>query len=124
MKHDEFIAQVCERTGLDRTGGEQAAQATLTTLAERITKEEAGHLASQLPQELQPPLESPGGTGEPFGPDEFLRRVGEREGVAPATAEEHARAVLATVRDAVTSGQLDDVLSQLPEGYRELFSSP
>ena len=82
MKH-EFIALVCERTGLDRAGGEQAAQATLTTLAERITNEEAGHLASQLPQELQPPLESPGGTGEPFGADEFLRRVGEREAWRP-----------------------------------------
>jgi uncharacterized protein (DUF2267 family) len=31
-----------------------------------------------------------------------------------------AAAVLITVRDAVTPGEFDDVLSQLPQEYREL----
>jgi uncharacterized protein (DUF2267 family) len=51
--------------------------------------------------------------------NEFVRRVAERGDVGPDEAA-GAAAVLITVRDAVTPGEFDDVLSQLPQEYREL----
>ena len=123
MDYDQFLKQVRELTGLDRAEAERATDATLATLAERITEGEAIDLAAQLPHDLQPSLEG-SGPGESFPPEEFHRRVAERAGVPPGTAEAHARAVLSTVRDAVTEGELDHVLSQLPEDYRNLFAEP
>ncbi len=123
MQYDEFIRQVEDRARLDRTGAERAAQATLATLAERITEGEATDLASQLPQELKPPLEATTTGGEPFDVAEFIRRVAEREGALADLAREHARAVLSTVQEAVTSGQFQDVVSQLPEDYMELLGA-
>jgi uncharacterized protein (DUF2267 family) len=52
--------------------------------------------------------------------DEFVRRVAERGDVALDEARSGAAAVLTTVREAVTPGEFDDVLSQLPQEYREL----
>jgi uncharacterized protein (DUF2267 family) len=48
---------------------------------------------------------------------EFVRRVAEREGVTPGEAQEHVRAVLATLREAVTPKEWLDVTAQLPEEY-------
>ncbi len=121
MQYEEFMKHVGDRTGLDRAGAEQAAHATLTTLAERITRGEATDLASQLPQGLKPSLQATTAGGDPFDVIEFTRRVGEREGVSAEEAREHARAVLTTVQQAVTGGQFQDVVSQLPGDYMELF---
>jgi uncharacterized protein (DUF2267 family) len=52
--------------------------------------------------------------------DEFVRRIAERGDVDPDEARTGAAAVLTTVREAVTPGEFDDVLSQLPQEYREL----
>ena len=49
--------------------------------------------------------------------EEFLRRVGEREGVNADTARNHASAVMTVLREAVTSGQLDDIRAQLPQEF-------
>jgi len=51
--------------------------------------------------------------------NEFVRRVVERAEVGPEETRK-AAAVLTTVREAVTPGEFDDVLSQLPQEYREL----
>lgn len=121
MQYDEFLEHVGERAGLDRTEGDRATQATLTTLAERITQGEATDLASQLPRELKAPLQAPAMGGDPFDAVEFTRRVSEREGVSADRARDHARAVLSTVQEAITGGQFEDVLAQLSEDYMELF---
>ena len=71
--------------------------------------------------------ERPAQATDPFDPayqfgdvDEFVRRVAQRAHVEPEEARTGAVAVLVTVREAVTSGELHDVLSQLPQEYREL----
>jgi uncharacterized protein (DUF2267 family) len=57
---------------------------------------------------------------EAFDVDEFVRRVAARAHVDEQTAHDGAVAVLTTVREAVTSGEFDDITSQLPQEYREL----
>lgn len=64
-------------------------------------------------------LQSP--AAEPFTVDDFLARIADKEGVAPATAEAHARALLSAVADAAPKGELLDTLEQLPREIREFF---
>jgi uncharacterized protein (DUF2267 family) len=123
MKYDEFIAQVERRTGLDsRDAAIRATSATLETLAERLAGGEAKDLASQLPPEIGVYLQQPfAGAGEPFSLDEFFQRVSNREGVSLADATYHARIIIALISEVVTMGEIENVRSQLPTNFRQLF---
>jgi RND superfamily putative drug exporter len=116
----EFVELVGGRAGLTHADARRATDAALVTLSERITPRETHVLAAQLPRDLRPFVLSPKGGPERFGAEEFVRRVGEREGVADDEAAAHARAVLATLGEAV-AGDLDYVRAQLSADYAPLF---
>jgi RND superfamily putative drug exporter len=116
----EFLDLVGGRTGLPRSGAQRATDAALVTLSERITPRETNVLAAQLPRDLRGLVLSPPGGTERFGAEEFVRRVGEREGVDDEEATAHARAVLRTLDEAV-AGDLDYVRAQLSSDYAPLF---
>jgi RND superfamily putative drug exporter len=116
----EFLDLVGGRTGLPRSGAQRATDAALVTLSERITPRETNVLAAQLPRDLRGLVLSPPGGTERFGAQEFVRRVGEREGVDDDDAAAHARAVLRTLDEAV-AGDLDYVRAQLSSDYAPLF---
>lgn len=122
MNYDTFVDQVARRT---RTGSEQAVEltnATLETLAERLTGGEVLDLAAQLPTPLQlvlrpsPSLEA----AQRFGAAEFVARVAQRAGIDEAAARAAVRAVFCTLREALTGGEFDDLVTQLPRDYRQM----
>ncbi|MFJ8470038.1 DUF2267 domain-containing protein [Streptomyces swartbergensis] len=123
MRHDEFVAQVRERGEYnDQEEAEEITTAVLEVLSQRIRPGEAADVAAQLPEPLRAPLTGDGERqAESFGVEEFLRRVAERVGARPRTAEWDASAVLSTLADAVSGGELNQILSQLPSGYAALF---
>ncbi|MFF5173395.1 DUF2267 domain-containing protein [Micromonospora sp. NPDC000089] len=129
MRFPLFVAAVARRAELPPETAAAIARATLVTVAERVSAGEAGDLSAQLPDELSgylaapPPTDAPqprltgphpGGGAAAFGPVEFLRRVADRAGVEPATAQAGVRAVFATLREAVTVGEFHDLVAQLP----------
>jgi uncharacterized protein (DUF2267 family) len=120
MDYATFTRTTAERAGLPEETAERIEHATLQTLVDRITGGEAQDLAAQLPRPLQDDLRPPRKEAEAFDVDEFVRRVAERGDVGPDEARSEAATVLTTVREAVTPGEFDDVLSQLPKEYREL----
>ena len=120
MDYATFTRTTAQRAGVPEEAAERIEHATLRTLADRISGGEAQDLAAQLPAPLQDDLRTPREDAEAFGVDEFVRRVAERGDVDPREARTGAAAVLITVREAVTPGEFDDVLSQLPQEYREL----
>jgi uncharacterized protein (DUF2267 family) len=123
MHYDEFIGRVQNRARLASSGeAVRAIRATLEVLGERLFGGEAQDLAAQLPREIAHYLTADGGS-ESFGLQEFFRRVSEREQVELPDAIHHARAVISVVRDAVSEGEMQDVLAQLPEEYNALFES-
>jgi uncharacterized protein (DUF2267 family) len=123
MDYSELVGRIEDTAGLDTEGAEQALAATLTTLAERISEEEAADLASQLPHEVKAQLMGAGGDGEVFAADEFLKRIADREGgIPPDEARAHAEAVLVTLRETISGGEFEDILLQLPDDYLELFA--
>ncbi len=123
MDYSELLDRIEDQASLDTEGAEQALAATLTTLAERISEEEAEDLASQLPGEVKAQLTGAVAGGEVFSADEFIKRVADREGgIPPAEARPHAEAVLVTLREAISGGEFEDILLQLPDDYLELFA--
>jgi len=120
MDYETFTRTAADRAGLPVDTVEGVEHATLRTLADRISGGEAQDLASRLPSRLQADLRPAREEAEAFGVDEFVRRVAQQGGVGPDEARTGAAAVLITVREAVTPGEFDDVLSQLPQEFREL----
>jgi uncharacterized protein (DUF2267 family) len=125
---EEFLARVAERTGLDGDGALLATKAVLETLAERIAGGEVDDLIPQLPIELHEPLRRgkarSGDTARRMTLDTFLDRIAERESVDPFQASEHARAVFATLREAISDKEFFDVTVQLPPDYQVLLPAP
>ena len=123
MKYDEFLGQVRHRARLgSHAEAERATRATLETLAERLVGGEAHDLASQLPPELAHFLQRPdAGIGAKLTLEEFFELVSEREGVELEEATLHARVVIAVLTEAVSQGEIQDVLVQLPATFAQLF---
>lgn len=127
MQYSEFLRRVEEQIAANRSvsdarrEAENAITATLETLNERISGGEARDLAAQLPQEIQPALRPKAEEAEGFSLEEFYRRVAEREGVDIETARIDASAVMRVLREAVTPGELDDVMAQLPKDFTFLL---
>jgi uncharacterized protein (DUF2267 family) len=125
MQYDHFVGQVQHRARL-ASGGEavHAIRTTLETLAERLTAEEAQDLASQLPLEIGVYLRRPPGVPVTrLSLNDFFHHVCDREGTALPEAVYHARVVIEVMREAVSPGEIEDVLAQLPEEYRPLFEA-
>jgi uncharacterized protein (DUF2267 family) len=125
MPAEEFLARVAERTGLDPDGARRATEAVLEVLGERIAGGEVDDLIPRLPLALHAPLRrgraASGGSARRMTLERFLERIAEREGVGPFDASEHARAVFATLREAVGDDEFFDVTVQLPPDYGVLL---
>jgi uncharacterized protein (DUF2267 family) len=120
MQLHEFLGRVQQRASIDsREQALDAIRATYQTLSERLQGGEPLDLAGQLPSLLQ--NYAAVGEGERFDTNEFFHRVADREGVNEDQAREHARAVLEVTSEAVSNGEIGDVLSQLPQEYHGLF---
>jgi uncharacterized protein (DUF2267 family) len=121
MKYLEFLGEVQNRAHLSSPNeAERAVRATLQTLGRRLFGGEAEDLAAQLPREIAPYLTT-AGAGEKLGLDEFIDSICRQEGVGPAEATKHARAVFSVLKEAVSSGEIKDVRSQLPKEIAAFF---
>ena len=116
-----------EETG--RTG--IILRAVLHALRERITIPESFNLLSQLPMFIKVIyVENWKYSEHPvkFNKDEFLDEVkrhqdqlGENEFPWEESTEEIVKTVINELRSFVSKGEIDDILAQLPEDFRELF---
>ncbi|MBX7266662.1 DUF2267 domain-containing protein [Micromonospora sp. Llam7] len=122
MDYETFVDQVARRAGTSSARAVELIQATLATLAERLTGGEVLDLAVQLPMPLRLPLRPTPDieAAERFGAAEFVARVAVRAGVAEPAARNAVRAVFTTVREAVTGGEFDELVVQLPRDYRDV----
>lgn len=123
MKYDEFIAKVRERGEYaSRLEAEQITRCVLEVFKTRLPQGTVEHLAAQLPSPLDELLLKRGAVAtETFGIEEFCRRVADLTDAQPRTAVWDASAVLTTLADAVSGGEINKIISQLPSGYAVLF---
>jgi uncharacterized protein (DUF2267 family) len=120
-RYERFVTMIEQRTGITWERAEPAARATLQTLGERLSWEQARELAEDLPEELRAWLLRAGGDADPFDEHAFVRRVAEREAVDVETAVRHARAVLIALARMVRSDAVAALASGLPPDYEPLI---
>lgn len=121
MRYDEFLAKVREHGEYtDQTEADLATRTVLTLLGRRLVEGERKDLAAQLPAELQDAVLT-AAPQETFGVEEFLRRVAQKLSATEETARWDASAVLTTLAEAVSGGEVNQILTQLPAGYAPLF---
>ena len=126
-KTNEWLNDLTGELGsADEEAAWRILRAYLQVHRDRLTVEEAAHLAAQLPHVLR------GVFYEGFDPshqpekirdrDTFLARVAERAQLPdPAEAEPVAAATTRVLRRRITEGELDDALSQLPKEIRAVL---
>jgi uncharacterized protein (DUF2267 family) len=125
LSYDEFLERVAERANLDRGRAQRATDAVLEVLATRVTGGQVEDLEWRLPVELHAALErgrAEIGRPRPLSVEAFVADVAKREDVDKGQAAEHARAVFATLREAVGEQEWHDTAEQLPGEYRMLLS--
>jgi len=120
-RYERFLTTVGEQTGLDRDDSERAAMATLTTLAERISKARADELAEDLPERLRFWLADAKEDPEAFHVEELIRRVAEREETDAATGARHARAVFRALARVAPAYEINDLVDELPHEFEPLI---
>lgn len=124
MRYDEFLAKVREHGEYaDQAEADRTTRLVLGLLSQRLVDGERKDLAAQLPAELQEAVLT-AAPQEAFGVEEFLRRVAHQLSATEETARWDASAVLTTLAEAVSGGELNQMLTQLPAGYAPLFGKP
>jgi uncharacterized protein (DUF2267 family) len=121
MKYEEFVQALGERAGLETEEAERTAVAVLQALCDRLTGEEAWDLLAQLPAGLKTAVtitKAP----LPMTRDEFVDRVAGELGVSHEEARNRVRAVFSVLRQAVSWGELEDVILQLDPEYADLLA--
>jgi uncharacterized protein (DUF2267 family) len=122
MKFEEFVRKVGERTdAADRFEAEKTAVVVLQALCDRLTGKEAKDLLAQLPSMFEElVIASP--SQLPISADDFVARVAAELDISPGEARQRIRAVFATLREAVTRGEWEDVLEQLDPEYADFLA--
>ena len=121
MKTEKFLDQVNERAGLASPDEvRRVVEGALETLGERLEKTEREKLAAQLPEPLRKLLLKRHVT-ERYSLEEFYNRISARADVGYPEAVAGTRAVMAVLKEAVSRGEIDHILAQLPDDYEELF---
>jgi uncharacterized protein (DUF2267 family) len=120
MNYSELLQQIQTAAALDRATAEHVSLATVATLAERMSHKELVRLGARLPAELQAAVRGGLPTCQPFGADEFVRRVAERMRVEPQVAWTHVRAVLGTLEREVA--EMEEVRQRLPRDFDALMA--
>jgi uncharacterized protein (DUF2267 family) len=121
MNYKEFVQKVQEYASLENQADAiKVTQATLETMSERLPRTHREHLAAQLPGELKVYLPKQQHMVYLLL-EEFYGRIGNRANVSYQHAVKYARAVARVLREAVAPGELEDILSGLPNDYLEVF---
>ncbi|HJV29281.1 MAG TPA: DUF2267 domain-containing protein [Gaiellaceae bacterium] len=121
MSFEEFVGEVERRAGISREEAERTSIAVLQELCDRLTEDDARDLLAQLPYRLKTAL-IVGPSALRISKDEFLERVARALAIPPDEARTRIRAVLATLRQAVSWGAFEDVLEQLDPDYADLLA--
>ena len=113
LEYDQLLQGVEMTAGLDRAAAEHIVKVTLTTLAERLGREEFVPLAARLPDELRQTPAEAAAEPAPFPPEEFVWRAAQRAGIDYDSAWVQTRAVLTTLRQSLA--EMEQVRSRLQD---------
>jgi uncharacterized protein (DUF2267 family) len=112
---EEFLRRVAERGELTADEARERARAVFVALREAVSDGELRDWQFDLSTDYVDLA------ARAIPLDDFVHQVAEREGELDVIAREHARAVLTTVREAVTIDEWQDTLAELPREYEAVL---
>jgi uncharacterized protein (DUF2267 family)/ferritin-like metal-binding protein YciE len=121
-----WLKEIGEHVGPDRHRCYHALRAVLFALRDRLTPQEAAHLAAQMPTLIRGVFYEgyrPAGKPEKIrSRQQFLQKISDHLGqMRPIGAEEAARAVFRVLDRHIDGGELEEVKASLPHDIRTLF---
>jgi uncharacterized protein (DUF2267 family) len=117
----EFLRRVAEREGADLATAEQHAAAVFAALGLAVTREELEDMSSELPKDFAPLVDAAQAPPPPreqpqpaVAAGEFEGRVARHGGIDRDAAHRATAAVLETLAERITHGEVEDVEARLP----------
>ena len=123
----EWLMELCDMEGMvGEAQAYTALRAVLQTLRDRLTVDEAAHLAAQLPMLIRgvyyegwKPARSP---GRMRTRQEFFGAIADRLGNSELDPVRACRSVFHLLERKISPGEIRDVVRMLPEEVRELWT--
>jgi uncharacterized protein (DUF2267 family) len=119
-RYERFLATVEQLSDRPYGAAEPAARATLQTLGELLSSQQARELAAELPEPPRGWLLDVEQHHQDLAVTDFIARVAAREGSDQASAEKDAEAVLAALARVLRGHELEHLTRHLPEEYTRL----
>jgi uncharacterized protein (DUF2267 family) len=117
--YDEFLRRVAAREGVDTTTAERHARAVFQALGQ-VAGDEVSDMAAELPQDFAPVIsEAQRRFFRAVDAGTLETKVAARAGVDPEQARHVTEAVLETLAERISGGEVDDLEALLPVGLRE-----
>ncbi|MFC4035190.1 DUF2267 domain-containing protein [Streptomyces polygonati] len=121
MDFPEFVQSVATRASLSREESRDLSRATLELLGHLISSGEAREFALELPDELRDYVRQGAEHTERFDYNEAVRRIHQRVGLSEPESDRGIRAVLATLRDAVSEVAFNNAMSQIGHEFLQVI---
>lgn len=115
MRYREMVKKVQQYSGFTDSESENALVSFIRIVANYLTPDERMDFASQLPAELQDTVVSSAETDDIVSMNDILERIAEEQNVDEDHAKKQIMAAWQTLKDAISSGEIDDIRSQLPQ---------
>jgi uncharacterized protein (DUF2267 family) len=120
MAELSFTKKVAERAQVSEDQALALTEATLRTLAARLSGGEAADVSDRIPEPFRPLLIKIQENPEVFSFDEFVARVGAQAGVSNDTAKRGVGAVLQAMHTTVGQREFDEFMAQLPKEFGQV----
>ena len=121
VEYDKFLEETMRKAQLKTSGdGQRMIRAVIETLGERLGDHEQKDLRAELPRQMKGWIHQRP-NGEPFPLGEFYDRVARRADLTDSQAMAITRIILGLLRQAVSAGEMHDILETLPNDYRQAF---
>lgn len=121
MHDDLFLDLVQQRAAVDRRRADALTKATLQVLAEQVSTPELRALVAQLPKQLKEATPTVPHRNRQLSLGDFCVRVGELAGIDESRQlPAYVRCVFTVLAEAVSQGELRQVMDQLPEEFQSL----
>jgi uncharacterized protein (DUF2267 family) len=109
---DEFLRRVAAREGTDLDTALRHARAVFAALGRTVSEQEIADMTAELPKDFEPLIAEAERRFVPVLPAEaFLERVADRAGLTAADAPRATDAVLETLAERISGGEIDDIIS-------------
>jgi uncharacterized protein (DUF2267 family) len=115
FRYDEFLRRVAARAGTDPETAARHARAVFWALGQSVDEDEIADLAAELPQDFAPLVaEARKRYFRAVDLGTFLTRVAEHAAIPADAARQVADAVLETLAERISGGEVDDLEAVLP----------